>query len=221
MGKKIFLLFDSTHLLKCIYNNFRNKGTFVCPDGGKNIYPDFDYIKEVLEIELGQPVKIAHKLTDKVLNPMALEKTNVMLADAAFHESTINALNEYGKDFQQFLQTAKFLQTVRDWWDRFNVKSRNKGKHKRNKNMEPITKDNIGEFSKKMNDFSDWLKEWYKEFPDFCLTTPTYQALRQTVSATVELCKYLLENSDNNGIGYIMLGNLQQDFLEGRFGWYR
>ena len=87
--------------------------------------------------------------------------------------------------------------------------------------MKPITKDNIDEFSKQMEEFSDWLEQWYTEYPDFCLTTPTYQALRQTVSATVGLCKYLLENGDSNGIAYILLGNLQQDFLEGRFGWWR
>ena len=30
--------------------------------------------------------KMAHKLTDKVLHPHSIEKTNVGLADAAFHE---------------------------------------------------------------------------------------------------------------------------------------
>ena len=29
--KKISLLFDPTHLLKCVYNNFRNKERFLCP----------------------------------------------------------------------------------------------------------------------------------------------------------------------------------------------
>ena len=41
----------------------------------------------------------------------------------------------------------------------------------------------------------------------------------QTVKATVELCYYLLENE--NEINYVLLGYLQQDWLEGRFGWYR
>ena len=31
-NKKIFLLFDPTHILKCISNNFRNKECFVCPN---------------------------------------------------------------------------------------------------------------------------------------------------------------------------------------------
>ena len=166
-------------------------------------------------------MKIAHKLSDKVMNPLALEKTNVMLADAAFHESTVNALKEFGKDFKEFLETAQFIEKVRNWWDRFNVKTPNKGHHKRNKHMEPITKDNINEFSNQMKEFSDWLKQWYSEYPEYCLTYQTYQALRQTVSATVGLCEYLLENGDSTGIGYILLGNLQQDFLEGRFGWWR
>ena len=53
-------------------------------------------------------------------------------------------------------------------------------------------------------------------YPEFCLTSPTYKALMQTVKATVELCYYLLENE--NEINYVLLGYLQQDWLEGRFG---
>ena len=42
----------------------------------------------------------------------------------------------------------------------------------------------------------------------------------QTVDAISELCNYLLDD-DDNGVEYLLLGFLQQDFLEGRFGWYR
>ena len=41
----------------------------------------------------------------------------------------------------------------------------------------------------------------------------------QTVQATVDLCHYLLDNDDE--INYILLGFLKQDWLAGRFGWYR
>ena len=63
-GKKIFLLFDSTHLLKCISHNFRAKEAFVCPpinpnsDDSANMYPNFVYIRRLQDIEMGKPLKI-------------------------------------------------------------------------------------------------------------------------------------------------------------------
>ena len=71
---------------------------------------------------MGQPLKIAHKLSDKVIAPRSLEKTNVMLADALFHDSTINGLEFYAKNgFPHFAHTAKFFRVIRNWWDTFNL----------------------------------------------------------------------------------------------------
>ena len=133
-GKKIFLLFDTTHLLKNIYHNFRNKETFICPPfnfglddspSKFNIHPNFAHVRQLQDIEIGHPVKIAHKLNDKVLNPRSLEKTNVRLADALFHERTINGLEYYSKNgFPHFQHTANFLRIIRNWWDTCNVKSK-------------------------------------------------------------------------------------------------
>lgn len=64
------------------------------------------------------------------------------------------------------------------------------------------------------------MAEWQEEYPDFGLSSPTFQALIQTTKATAELCHHLLAAEDNE-IEYVLLGLLQQDFLEGRFGWYR
>ena len=86
--------------------------------------------------------------------------------------------------------------------------------------MKAVSKENIEKITKYFKEFGEWVAEWQKEFPDFGLTSPTFQALLQTVEATSELCRYLLDDGDN-GIEYILLGFLQQDFLEGRFGWYR
>ncbi len=231
-SKKIFLLFDPTHILKCITNNFRQKESFACPAYPEvvdrfedshpkaNFYPSYGNVKDLQELEIGKPLKIAHKLSDKVINPLALEKTNVSLADALFDESTINGLLFYGNNgFPEFIQTAKFLRVIRNWWDTFNVKSKFKGKHKRNKFMEAIDETNVEEVSAYLQKFTDWVKEWKEEYPDFGLTSPTFQALIQTVTATKELCTYILEHVDD--VEYILLGFLQQDYLEGRFGWYR
>ena len=82
------------HLFKNVYNNFLNKESFCCPtlDGSGILHPNFAHIRELYHLEVGKVPMIAHKLTDVVLNPANIEK-NVKLADAYFHESTINALN--------------------------------------------------------------------------------------------------------------------------------
>jgi len=50
------------------------------------------------------------------------------------------------------------------------------------------------------------------------LTRETFLAILQTTKALVKLTKYLLEEED---FAYVMLGHLQSDPLEKRFGWYR
>ena len=107
----IFFLFDTIHLFKNIYCNLVNYGIFVCPsfeqDQG-SITAKFSHIVQLYHLELISPVKRAHKLTEKVLHPSSIEKTNVKLADACFHESTVNALIHYAKrGFPEFRETAQ------------------------------------------------------------------------------------------------------------------
>ena len=142
----MFLLFDTTHVWKCIYNNFCNKKEFICPDfDGQEIAPDFNHIVELYKLELGQPVKIAHKLNDKVLNPQPIEKTNVELADRLFHESTIAALDYYSeRGHPEWKKTANFLRIVRIWWNICNVKSVYSAQRMRDSVWEAISKDDTG-----------------------------------------------------------------------------
>ena len=156
-------------------------------------------------MELGKAVKYGHKLNDKVLNPLALEKTNVMLAQSCFHESTINALRYYGvTDHHHFLVTADFLEIIRNWWDTVNVKSKEKGRHKRNDYMKPINSENKVEILNNLQKFANWIHRWKSQFPNDGLSKPTFQALYQTVLATIDLCNYLLDEKDE--ITYILLG---------------
>ena len=96
----LFLLFECVHNFKNIYNNFLVQGAFNCPLflGSKIGKPSVKHIEKMYTMELGKPLKMAHELKDKVIHPMFIEKTNVKLADAAFHESTINTLEFYSKN---------------------------------------------------------------------------------------------------------------------------
>ena len=81
------------------------------------------------------------KLSDKVLSPTNIERSNIMLANNFFHESTICAFQYYGnKGNDSFLQTANFLQIVRKWFNTLNVKGRYEGQRTRDQNREVINK---------------------------------------------------------------------------------
>ena len=85
---------------------------------------NFAHIHQLNDLESTKVVKMAHKITDKVINQIIIEKTNVHLADACFHNSTINALRYYAKNgYPHSTETAEVLQIMRNWWDIMNVKS--------------------------------------------------------------------------------------------------
>ncbi len=221
----MFLLFDSTHNFKNIYNNFVNKKEFLFPGFEKGEVPFtacFCHLEELYQLELGKPVKIAYKLNDKVLHPSAIEKTNVKLADAAFHESTIAGLEFYASLKPDWRGTVKFLKLVRRWWNIVNVKTPNHGIRKKDESRKAVTEDNQASLQFLLK-FDKWLKEWKEvskvmEKNQKCLTNETFTAVSHTSRGLVALAEYLLEEK---GFSYVLLGQVQSDPIERRFGWYR
>uniref|UniRef100_A0A1I8IVA6 THAP-type domain-containing protein n=1 Tax=Macrostomum lignano TaxID=282301 RepID=A0A1I8IVA6_9PLAT len=118
--KEIFLLMDTTHNIKNVYNNFQRRREFHCPtmDGQECFVAKFSDIEAVFEIERGQSSKIAYRLTEKVLRPLNVERTSASLAAAVFDETTVSALQLYSTmqsvnvDTSTFNSTAKFLSKV-------------------------------------------------------------------------------------------------------------
>ena len=223
-GNRIYMHFDPTHLFKNIYNNFRNKENFICPSMVNKEETDvtlasFAHIRELFGIEKGKRPKMAHKLSEKVINPFSVEKTNVRLADACFHESTIKALEYFGDHgYPHFSPTAEILQVIRNWWNIMNVKSRYIGINKRDRKREEIDDENC-ESIQYLRDVADWFESWHSQNPSNGLTRETFHAVKHTTLAMIELVQYLLNTK--NEINFVLLGLIQSDFLEGRFGWYR
>ena len=221
-GSWLFPLFDTVHVWKCNYNNFCNKKKFVCPDfDGLEVAPEMKHIEELYNLELGQPVKIAYKLTDKVLHPQPIEKTNVKLADALFHESTIAALEYYAErdnDKKEWKKTANYLRIIRTWWNIVNVKSLYSGQRTRDLVRSVISIDDMGslEYLKK---FVTWIEKW-EEMGDkkHSLSSETFMTTKQTSHGLIALAIYLLEEKD---FDYVLLGLITSDPIEKRFGWYR
>ena len=227
-GSRIFLLYDYVHIFKCVYNGFVNKRRFLCPPwNGEKIAPDMDHIECLRKIELGRPAKYAHKLTDKVLHPMPIEKTNVKLADSLFHESTIEGLVYYSKHgHPEFQSTASFLRIIRTWWNVCNVKSRYAAQRTRDLVRTPISRDEeFGDLGgiQLLQKFADWIKDWEemcKEKKDFKhgLSRETFMTAQHTSRALIAVSICLI---DEKGFSYVLLFFFNSDPLERRYGWYR
>jgi len=163
-------------------------------------------------------LKKAHRLTPAALQPKNIEKTSVKLATKVFSESTRDALQFYATNENRpaWNGTADFISLIVKMWNVMNVKSRTKGKHKRD-----ITKDPI-------RSSLDWKLDFLRECAQFLehweetkrpgLTRETFLALRHTCLALADCSSYLL---DRKAFNYVLLGHLQSDAIERRFGWLR
>ena len=93
----------------------------------------FDEIVTVYNHECQKPLKIAHRLTETVLQPKTIEKVNVKSALSIFHESTLSALKHFG-----FNGTTEFVELFLKFWSIINVSSSSIGKHKRDYVRDPV-----------------------------------------------------------------------------------
>jgi len=221
-GQPVFLIFDPVHDLKNVYNNFQSRKLFECPAMTFNLpagcTANFQHVTDLYNLESVMSLKKAHRLTPAALQPKSIEKTSVKLATSVFSESTRDALHFYAinENKSDWNGTADFISLVVKLWNVMNVKSRAKGKHKRD-----ITKDPI-------RSSLDWKLDFLRECADFLerwekskrpgLTRETFLALRHTCLALAECSAHLL---DRKAFNYVLLGHLQSDAIERRFGWLR
>ena len=220
-GSRIHLLFDPVHLLKNFYSNFLNKTNMECPPFERDTKPisaSFNHITQLYYAELGMPIKFAHRLNQKVINPRPIERSNVMLADRFFHESTIAALQHYGEEHPEWKSTALFLDIIQKWWSIVNVRTTSIGYKKRNEFKKPI-RDAQCKNLQFLEEFSSWLCDWKS---DNCrkssLSLETFTCAIQTAKSMPELVIFLLREK---GLKYVLLGKINSDAIERRFGQYR
>ena len=121
-GGEIFLIFDPTHIIKNVYNNFLTRKTFelpvLSPLVPRPLAANFSDVVAVYDEECHKCLRIAHKLSETVLNPKTIEKVNARLALSVLHESTISALKHYG-----YTDTAAALELFLKFWKVLNVPS--------------------------------------------------------------------------------------------------
>ena len=148
------MIFDPTHIIKNVYNNFLTRKTFelpvLSPLVPRPLTANFSDVVAVYDEECHKCLRIAHKLSETVLNPKTIEKVNVRLALSVLHESTISALKHYG-----YTDTAAALELFLKFCKVLNVSSSTIGKHKMD-----ITQDAV-----KSPD--DWKLEFLLEFGSY------------------------------------------------------
>ncbi|KAG1666192.1 THAP domain-containing protein 1 [Nymphon striatum] len=220
-GAPLFLLFDAVHNMKNILNNFEGKKVLCYPnfdDPISNVLSTakFEHMIDLYDMEVPKPIKMAHKLSMKFLYPRNIEKMSVKLALAVFHESTVNALRYYCQsENKEWVETADLVDLVITLWSIINVKTTTAGSHKRDEARKPITSKNDWQLSFLIK-FANFLEVWHVNKRN-CLSKQTYLALRHMCVTLPAIAQYLLDL----GFQYVLLGQLQSDVIESRFGRYR
>lgn len=182
----------------------------------------FGTIVDMYNIEVGQLLRHAYTLSRKALFPTDIEKQNVKLALQVLNETVPPALREIGNKHNLYHVegTAMFIEIIAKWWKVVNVKTPSKGARLRDEFQEPVfsVEDRKIDF---LYDFLDWMEEWKKTTKDCdsgTLTKETHAGLHQTTQGLIEIVRYCL---DELKLSYVLLGKIQTDCLEDRFGKYR
>jgi hypothetical protein len=228
-NKPIFLLHDSVHLLKSIWHNWLNKKTvdqsFSYPSlkNGLNVdastpavQASFSHLRNLYSEEKAKVAKLTPTLTYKSLFPTSMERQNVPNALGVFSEYNVAALRF--KEDEKLTYTADFIEVILKWWHIVNVKGILIGKKTRNVFSDPIRSIESHNLNY-LKQLKRWLETW-KSYPDSQgkLSSETSYALQHTVTAVIKLIEFSLEFLP---VQYILLGKLQTDNLEAKFGEYR
>lgn len=187
----------------------------------------FSHLTKLYNIERGHPGKLAYRLTDKVLQPSALERVNVGIAAAATHETTCKALRYFAEnrpDCKDFVDTAEFLELVRRWFNTCNVKSPFMAHRCNDKNRVKLSLgcEDSENSLKFLSDFGSFMRSWHesKGSNSVKMTKDTCMAVFYSSRGLVSLTRYLLEKYSDI-LDYVLLGKIQSDRIEGHFGHLR
>ena len=176
---------------------------------------NFNHLVKVFQLEEKKPVKLAYKLSHRVLFPGPIEKQSVHLASAVFSDSTLEALKYYSLHGHPELQeTAEFISIILRWFKLINAKSTYQGVTGHDCQREAITPENIVEKTSFLRGFVDWLSEW-EALQESGLSRETFQAAKHSSECIAALSEHLLETKH---FQFVLPIKLQNDKIEGRFG---
>ncbi|KAL1422772.1 hypothetical protein MTO96_021745 [Rhipicephalus appendiculatus] len=181
----------------------------------------FKHLIDLHKEESSLLLKSGYGLTSKALNPSNLERQDVKLVLQVFNPHVAGALTaRTGEvDFQHAAATADFIKIILRWWSIVNVKTPSKGFHHRNVYEEPMSNQTDDPKASFLSAFITWLDVWeFYRHDTGVLTQETLSALRLSAQTLLALVKYCISELH---FKYILLGKVQTDLLESRFGQYR
>ncbi|KAH8008675.1 hypothetical protein HPB51_000705 [Rhipicephalus microplus] len=232
--RPLFYVVDAVHLFKCIRNNWlnqKNAGTcFFYPRfelSNNEVHPEckmtasFKHLRDLHKEESPLLLKSGYGLTSKALNPSSFERHDVKLVLQVFNPHVAEALaaRKGHTDFQHATATAEFIKIILRWWSIVNVKTPSKGFHHRNVYEEPMSNHTDDPKASFLSAFITWLDVWeFYRHDTGVLTQETLSALRLSAQSLLALVKYCVSELH---FKYILLGKVQTDTLESRFGQYR
>ena len=197
---KVYLSYDTFHLIKNVQNNLLNHKRLLFPSFTFNGFKDsinvtggelkWKMLHDVFErdAQLDGNLKKAPKVTLKVLQPGS-NKQNVPLALAMFDETTSAAIQWY---FPQHSSAAEFLQLFQKWWIISNSKSQFSATNYLGNAA--LLGDEKPLF---LRAFASWLRDWQQERISNCqrftLTSQTASGFTRTLLCHASLIEDLLE----------------------------
>ena len=91
----IYIMFDTAHNMKNIYNNFINRGEFIFPGSNENECCSLSDIVSLIDKETSKAIKLAPQLKPVYIPPSNLDRLSVKPSLAVFNEKTVAALRFY------------------------------------------------------------------------------------------------------------------------------
>lgn len=162
-------------------------------------------------------LRMTHKLVDKVINPSNINRMSVKLAVSIFHETTFTALRYFAEhEDKPWKETAQFIEFIHILWSIVNVKSQDIGIRKRDPNCLPI--------SSPSDERLDLLRKYEHRFAVSRAASGKDKLTNETLSALILMCqtlRHIVPRLLDKGFSFVLLGHLQSDPLEHRFGEYR
>jgi len=213
----IYLIFDPTHLMKNIRNNWLNekerKIEIYLPEKQSTVLAKWTDVSNIYLQEENNIVRQT-ALTKLAIYPSAIERQKVQLVLQVFHDKTVSALKIAG-----FSDTSEFVSTFLKMWKILNNKDCFAYQRLNDVDRKPPSKEN-DEPLKYLKSLSACIKKsrTLHASKRHFFTSQTCSALTNSLDALAELSEWLLSLDDCK---YILLGQFQSDSLEGEFGVYR
>ena len=208
-SKKMVLIHNSVHLLKCIRNNWFRRPTWEMSNKEEISWSLLEKLR-IFEEEL--PIRKAFPLSMRALKPNNIDKQKVKLAYNVVSWRVRNALISFS-DLEpekfpkhEVRSTVKFMDAVRTFFDILNINHIGKG---------PIS----SESSEKIRHLEE-VRNYFEEVQECGIfTQETFQALLQTINGSIIIIKVLLQSEP--GKVQVFTARFQQDPLEEHFGHQR